>query len=234
MGRGFEQVARGLAAAVLGPHMGQGGSFTLHLPTNVRARITANMGEVVASGLSGCDLTVQTSAGSLLLDDCRGRFTLKAKAGRIVGRRVGGTFDVESGMGEATLDIVALDPGAHRVVSTMGAVKVDLIPGLDVRIESRTVMGSTRTRYPSNNDAKTLLKLEAELGSVRVREGGAYEDPRHGDWKDWRTEWRDTTSPTPPTKPDPDAELRRILDLVAQKKVSPEEAERLISAINGN
>jgi hypothetical protein len=232
-GRGFEEVVRGVAAAVLGPR-GGGGAFTLHLPSNVRAHISANMGEVEATGLSGCDLSVQTSAGSLMLADCRGRFTLKAKAGRILGRRVGGTFDVESGMGEATLDIVALDPGAHRVVSTMGAVKVDLIPGLDVRIESRTVMGSTRTRYPSNNAAPTLLKLEAELGSVRVREGGEYKDPRRGDWKDWRTEWRDGPSPSAPAKPDADAELRRILDLVAQKKVSPEEAERLISAINGN
>ncbi len=97
--------------------MGQGGSFrAAHLPTNVRARIGASLGEVVAGGLSGCDLTVQTSAGSLLLD-LRGRFTLKAKAERIVGRRRSAAPSTSSrAWAKRRWTSLALDPGAHRVV----------------------------------------------------------------------------------------------------------------------
>jgi hypothetical protein len=229
-----EELIRGIAGAVLNGRIG--GAFTLYLPANVQARLTCNMGEIELRGLAGCDVGVFTNAGSLVIDECRGRFSLRAKAGRILCRRVGGTFDVESGMGEAMLDIVALDEGEHRVVSTMGSVKVELAPNMDVRVESRTVMGSTRTRYPSNSDSKTVLKLEAELGSVRVREGHEYKDPRHGDWPDWRKQWNEAPSVAvaEPAPVPEGSELRKILDLVQQKKVSPEEAERLISALHGN
>lgn len=230
----IEGLVRGAAGAFL--RGGQGGSYTLHLPPNVRARIIANMSEVRVHGLSGCDLEVSTNAGALDLEDCRGRFNLSAKAGRIRGTRIGGTFEVHSGMGEAQLDIVALDEGLHHVVSTMGSVKVDLAAGLNVKVDARTVMGSTRVRYPTRSEAAATLLLEAELGSVRVREGSPYVDPRHGDWADWRKVWKDE-APAPAAEaaaPAEGSELRRILDLVQQKKVSPEEAERLISALHGN
>jgi hypothetical protein len=231
-----EEIVRGIAEAVFNRRFG--GAFTLYVPANVQARLTCNMGEVEVRGLAGCDVGVFTNAGSLIIDECRGRFQLRAKAGRILCRRVAGTFDIESGMGEAMLDIVALDPGVHRVVSTMGSVKVELAPGLDVKIDSRTVMGSTRTRYPSRNDAPATLRVEAELGSVKVREGSAYVDLRHGDWPDWRKQWKDAAPPpvqdVPPSPESEGSELRKILDLVQQKKVSPEEAERLISALHGN
>jgi hypothetical protein len=230
-----EEIVRGIATAVLNSRR-FGGAYTLHVPAHVQARITCNMGEVELHNLAGCDVGVFTNMGSLNVDECRGRFNLKAKAGRILCRRVGGSIDVESGMGEAMLDLVALDEGVHKVMSTMGSVKVDLKPGLDVKVESRTVMGSTRTRYPSRPDGKAVLKLEAELGSVRVREGPPYKDPRHGDWPDWRTFWKESAPPAVSTSPAAPSggELRKILDLVQQKKVSPEEAERLISALHGN
>ena len=205
---------------------GYGGEFTVYLPQSVKARLSTSMGQARISGLKGCDLEASTNAGQLELDDCRGRFSLKAKAGQIIGKRLGGTFAVESGAGEALLDIVQLDDGLHTVRSTMGSVKIDLVPGLDVRIDSRTVMGSTRTKYPSNREAKAVLQLEADLGAVKVREGEPYEDPLHGDWPDWRKTW--LTAAAEPAGP---GELRTILELVQQKKISAEEAERLIAAL---
>lgn len=212
----------GAVSALLGARFG--GEFKLYLPPNVQARIAANASEARIRGLAGCDLDVSTHAGQVTLEDCRGRFTLKANAGQIVGKRLGGTFKVESGAGEVLLDIVQLDDGEHSVHSTMGAVKIDLKPGLDVRIESRTVMGSTRTKFPSNPDAKAVLRLEAELGAVKVREGEPCEDPRHGDWPDWRKQWAVEVEAPPD-------ELRTILELVRQKKLSPEEADRLIDSL---
>ncbi len=220
-------ILEGAVSTLLGARFG--GEFKLYLPPNVRARIEANASEVRVRGLAGCDLDVRTNAGQLTAEDSRGRFVLKAKAGQIVGRRLGGTFHVESGAGEAVLDIVQLDEGVHTVHSTMGAVKIDLKPGLDVRIESRTVMGSTRTKFPSNPDAKAVLKLEAELGAVKVREGGPFDDARHGDWPDWRKTW--LSGPAEAVVVDAPSELRTILELVRQKKLSPEEADRLIDTL---
>jgi hypothetical protein len=202
----------------------------LYVPQNVQARIAAHMGEARIRGLAGCDLDVSTNAGQVELEDCRGRFVLRAKAGQIVGKRLGGTFAVEAGAGEAMLDIVQLDEGVHTVHSTMGSVKIDLKPGLDVRIQSRTVMGSTRTKFPSNNASPRVLKLEAELGAVKVREGAPYDDPRHGDWPDWRKTWAVQAIEPTAVEPAPD-ELRTILELVRQKKISPEEADRLIDSL---
>lgn len=98
---------------------GYGGEFVVRVPAGIKARISANMGQARIRGLAGCDLDVSTNAGQVELDDCRGRFVLKAKAGQIIGRRLGGTFAVESGAGEAVLEIVQLDAGVHTVHSTM-------------------------------------------------------------------------------------------------------------------
>ena len=166
-----------------------GHKMTLRVPAQLKARFAADMGRLTVRNLAGCDLDISTSAGSLELHDVRGRMKLKANAGQIRGEALGGTFWVECDAGSARLGIVALDPGEHYVHSNMGSVKIDLAPGLDVRIEARTVMGSTRTKYPTNPKSLTVLKLEAELGSVKISEGNGYMDPRHGDWPDWRKLW---------------------------------------------
>ena len=219
----------------------------LHLPAHVRAQLRVDMGQLDIKGLRGCDLTASTNAGQLELTDVDGRLQLEANAGKLVGTRVGGTFVVKAGAGAVRLFVVRLDEGTHAVHSSMGSVRIELPPGLDVRIDSHTVMGSTRTHYPNNPDAKTVLKLEAELGSVKVVEGSTYADPRRGDFVDWRKRWLDRASwnaprsSSPPTAaptvavsrgPSTD-ELRSILSMVEEKKISATDAERLIRALDG-
>lgn len=219
-----------------------GARAVLHVPAGVKAKITADMGRLVVNDLAGCDLDLSTSAGSVELTHVRGRMKLRANAGQIRGEGLGGTFWVDCGAGSARLGIVALDPGEHHVHSNMGSVRIDLAPGLDVRIEARTVMGSTRTRYPTNPKSNTVLKLEAELGSVKIGEGGAYEDPKHGDWADWRKLWHAAeafvTAPVAPAAPAaprevPPDELKQILTMVEAGKINATEAARLIRAISG-
>ena len=218
--------------------------MTLHVPQNLRATIACDMGKLRVSQLAGCDLSLSCSAGSIDLREARGRFTLKAHAGEIRAENVGGTFELEASTGSVRLGIVALDAGTHRIRSTMGSVKIALAPGLDVRIESRTVMGSTRTAYPSNPAAAAHLLLEAELGSVKVREGSGASDARHGDWPDWRRWWASaaaaiertmlapivTAAPAPaPETSSP--ELLKILGMVEQGTISPDQADKLIRAV---
>jgi hypothetical protein len=155
------------------------------------------------------------------------------------GEHLGGTFNVRSQAGSVRLSIDALDPGTHTVRTSMGAVKVELAKGLTVRVETLATLGAARSNYPSTPNADTVLRLEAELGSVKVREGGTPEDARHGDWPDWRRFWHDVVGSvaeqldTPPKAPKKvsDAELREVLDLVQQGKITAADAERLIRAM---
>jgi hypothetical protein len=141
---------------------------------------------VRVAGLKDCELDVTTDAGTADVRDVHGKLTLRTSAGSIFGQRVGGTFDVQAAAGSVKLEVDALTPGEHRIVSQMGAVDVRLVPGLDVSIEARTSLGSVRNGYPSRPGAPTLLRLETDLGSVRVRE--SHKPGREADGED-RHDW---------------------------------------------
>jgi hypothetical protein len=218
--------------------------LTLKVPQHVRARIANDAGRIRVEGLAGCDLDLVSQMGSITLEDVRGRLKLQVDSGSIKGDHLAGTFDVRSTAGSVKLRVDALDEGTHVVRTTMGSVKVELAKGQAVKIETRTSLGTTRTRYPSTEDAKRVLKLEADLGSVKVSEVDGVEDERHGDWPDWRRTWNDVASavaatfnapagpvaPTPP-KADVSAEVRKVLEMVSQGVVSVDDAERLIRAM---
>jgi hypothetical protein len=219
-------------------------SMRLFVPRSVRARIHSNTGRIFIEGLEGCDLELHTVAGAVDLDDVRGRLRLSVDAGTVRGDHLGGTFEVRSQAGSVKLSIDALDAGVHHIRTAMGSVKVELASGLDVNVETATTLGSARSKYPTNPHAAATLRLEADLGSVRVREGRRVDDSRHGDWPDWRRLWQhagpgSTTAPTasdaaPAPKPAIDeAALRQVLTLVQDGKLSASDAERLIRAMNG-
>jgi hypothetical protein len=217
--------------------------LTLRVPAHVRARIANDAGRIQVEGLAGCDLDLVSQMGSITLEDVRGRLKLQVDSGSIKGDHVAGTFDVRSTAGSVKLRVDALDEGTHVVRTTMGAVKVELAKGQLVKLETRTSLGTTRTRYPSTEDSKTVLRLEADLGSVKVSEVDAVEDPRHGDWPDWRRTWHDVAAavastftapagPRPaPAQADLSGEVRKVLEMVSQGVVTVDDAERLIRAM---
>ena len=125
-----------------------------------------------------------------------------------------------------------------------------LAPSVVVKMEAHTTLGSTRVSHPSTPNAEATLILSAELGSIKVKTGHDVEDPRHGDGPDWRRFWRDVAgkalavafdetpravmvTPAPEVKPQPvpEAELRKVLELVEQGKLTAPDAERLIRAM---
>ncbi|HYX92435.1 MAG TPA: hypothetical protein VE782_12815 [Myxococcaceae bacterium] len=234
------------------------GPVTLRVPRQVRARVRTELGRMRVEGLDhGCNLELSTSAGAIDLTRCAGRIALRTGAGKISGRRLSGTFDVETAAGAVRLGITGLEPGHHRIQTNMGEVRVDLAPGLAVRIEARTGMGSARVRYPSAPDAAAVLHLNTDLGAVKVREGSESDD-RHGDYprwepmppfppfigsrpRRWAKAWaRAWEWPGPPAPPQPEQgkrvgeeELRRILTMIEQGKITAADAEKLIRAIEG-
>ncbi len=223
----------------------RGTRVRLFVPPHVRARLVIQGGKLSVQRLAGCDLSVQATAGSVELEQSRGRFSLAVDSGAVRGEHLGGTFDVRCQAGAVSLSIDALDPGTHQLRTTMGSLKVDLAPGLDVKLETSATLGAVRAAYPSNPNAKATLVLSADLGAIKVKEGGAVDDPRHGDWPDWRRLWRDvvTAFDAPAAAPPPAAakpagpaaqspeELRRVLELVQEGKLTLADAEKLIRAL---
>ena len=223
------------------PGAGMVKRMTLFVPEHVRARIRQDFGQLFVERLAGCDLELSASAGTISLEDVKGRLKCSVDSGTISGERLGGTFDVVSQAGSVKLSIDSLDAGEHRVRTAMGSVKLILAPSVVVKMEAHTTLGSTRVAHPNTLDAEATLTLSAELGSIKVKTGGAVEDRRHGDGPDWRRFWRDMAGkafsvafdedvqPAPP--PLPDAELRKVLERVEAGKLSAPDAERLIRAM---
>jgi hypothetical protein len=222
--------------------------MTIFVPEHVRARVQHDFGQVFVERLAGCDLELVTNAGQIDLDQVKGRMKVVCDSGTVTGQGLGGTFDVMTSAGSVKLLIDSLDAGEHRIRTSMGSVKVLLAPSVKVKLEANTTLGSARLTHPSTPDADAHMVLSAELGSVKVKTGNDASDPRHGDWPDWRRVWRDVAvsltdaiedalpqsrpmRPAPQSPRVPEAELRKVLELVEQGKLTASDAERLIRAM---
>lgn len=225
------------------PGAGMVNQLVLYVPQHIRARIKQDFGQLFIERLAGCDLDLSASAGTIALTDVHGRLTVSVDSGTVSGEHLGGTIDVHSQAGSVKLGIDALDAGEHRVRTAMGSVKVFLAPSVKVKMEANTTLGSTRVTHPNSPDADAVMRLDAELGSIRVKTGADAEDRRHGDWPDWRRLWRDFAKQAvavaideipralPSNARVPDEELRKVLELVESGKLTAPDAERLIRAM---
>ncbi len=227
--------------------MGPNVKLAAYVPKSVRAHVRTEFGKVSVEHLNqGCDLNLATSAGAIFLDDVVGRMVLWTGAGKIAGDKLAGAFDVETSAGAVRLGISGLQPGTHKIRTSMGSVRVSLTPGIAVRIDAKTQMGSVRKRYPSTDGAPAVLELATDLGSVRVDEGSET-DSRHGDFPRWEASgsgmdpgafargwagaWSGFFGGEPKKRNIRDEELGRILTMVEQGKITAADAERLIRAI---
>ena len=197
---------------------------TLHVPPDVRAHIQTNAGSVHARDLEGCELGIKANAGKIELANVHGLLHLAADAGSVSGRDVGGYLNVETQAGQVRLEVTELLPGEHRVRATMGEVRLQLAPGLDVCIEAHTSLGSIRNDYPSRQSAPTKLQLSTEMGSVRIEQGGFNMSSRP------RVP-RQPERPAAPVERATDPELERILKMVEAGELSAQEADDLLQAM---
>ena len=197
-----------------------------HVPRDVQGRIRSNAAKLHVEHLVGCELSIETDAGAVSIEDVSGRLSLSTQAGRIDAIRVTGAIDIATSAGAVNAEILSLSPGTHRIRTSVGAVRLELAKGMPVRVAARTTMGATRVDFPVTDDAAAELDIEAELGAIRVTESSRHYDANVAAAGPYRT-------PSPPVESAPrdSEEIERILERVASGELAPEAARDLLRAL---
>ncbi|CAN5299045.1 hypothetical protein BH09MYX1_BH09MYX1_62490 [soil metagenome] len=214
----------------------------LHVPKDVRARVTTAAGRLFVERLDGCDLEITNDAGTIEMDDVGGALRIVTEAGKIDGQNLRGRFDISSQAGAVRLDITGFEPGEHRVRAEVGAVKIELARGLSVRVDARATMGAVKVDCPNVADADAVLLVETEVGAIKVRSSDqAARTPRavphwdHASQGPYRSSAHETSADAAAPKATPasesDEELERILAKVADGSLAPGSAAELLRAL---
>jgi hypothetical protein len=198
-----------------------------HVPKDVHGEIRSSAAKLHVARLSGCDLSIDTDAGAVTVEDVSGRLRLATQAGRIDALRISGAIDISTSAGAVNAEVLSLVPGTHRIRTNVGAVRLELARGMPVRIVARTTMGATRVDFPVTEDALAILDIEADLGAIRVSES----THRHDEHVEAAGPYRTPAAPAAPTTPRDNEEIERILERVASGEITPEAARDLLRAL---
>ncbi|MEO7109007.1 MAG: hypothetical protein ABI183_01105, partial [Polyangiaceae bacterium] len=117
---------------------------------------------------------------------------------------------------------------------------------IEVRIDASSAFGGARVKFPSSPHAAATLVASSDAGTVRVRESHGRSGSRHHEHREWRQHhvhekwshkagpYRRPAAPQAPvasvTQPN-DAELDRVLKMVADGTLSPEDAGEVLRAL---
>ncbi len=120
------------------------------------------------------------------------------------------------------------------MTTSVGSIRLELARGLPVQVSAHATMGSSRVDVRSTPGAAAILEVNAELGSVRVRESsrGYERDEREGANEVPVAEgpFRTAARPTPIF----DGTLDRVLARVASGELAPQAAADLLRALSSN
>ena len=213
----------------------QGGTTVVRLDETEFSsiRVDNGYGETELNGVSAGELRVSVGAGSVQCIQTRGRLDVNVGAGKIAVLAHAGLARADSGTGDVLLDVAELVPGEYKVDVGLGRAEVRLPAGQRVMIRATSGMGKTRLEYPSaGEDAETRVKIASGIGEVvvKAREGAA----------------AGTDGVSPAGQPRPqrgsraaterrrESEELRVLQLLEQGKITPQDAADLIAALRGS
>jgi hypothetical protein len=209
-----------------------------------RLRLETEVGAIDVSGMAHGDLEAKTEVGAIRLTDVDGRIVVETEHGSIDGRGISGVIAARAEHGKVSLDLDRLDPGEHVVRSGWGAVDVSIPRDIEVRLDVRVDGGTARVDYQSRPEAAAVLRASTDSGSLRIREGLARGDAlsRHprvpaatrssGPGPSTAAVGhRDDAFVREPRLMDYDADLARILTLVAAGELSARDANELLEAL---
>lgn len=206
----------------------QGATALVRLPpAEFRSlRIANGYGEIEATALTAENIRLSSGAGAVTGIGLRGDLEVSVGAGKISILAHEGTAAAHSGTGDITLDLASLQPGMYRVDVGLGRAEVRLPPGATVEVRANSGLGKTALGVPSTPGAPAVIKINSGIGEASVH----YRQP--------------SSAPPPPRTPRPSGPARaaerrreteelRVLQLLEQGRITPEEAADLIAALRG-
>jgi len=217
-------------------------------------------GQVVARQING-DLRIETGSGALRVEDVAGRVDLETGSGGVYVRRVRGSalhvdsgggpmqlkeidvaqLEVDTGSGGAEIELLQIYPGGTYSATTgSGGLVVALPPNANVRVRAEAESGrisraglNFRVLHESAGEFEGVLNEERAQLTLEAGSGGVRLEP-----------CQRAAAPLSPAgaqvmqsvKDDPALEssdqLRRIVAMVEEGKLTPQEAEELLRALD--
>lgn len=201
--------------------------MTLFLPAKVRGRVAIGAGNIRILGELECEeLAFETGAGSIHAQRVRGRMRFDTGAGSIQIEDLEGAVVARTNAGSIRVRVRHLDPGTHTVHSEAGSVRVDVAQGLPVHVIPQVAFGHVKVEIREVPDAAAHLEVGSSAGAVAVRPWPGMKASAHVDFGPYRTSSLQTV------KKQPSGELERILEMVADGTLTPDQAGELIAALN--
>lgn len=205
-----------------------------------QVKIDNGYGDTEVQGVTAADIRVNIGAGSFQGILTRGMLDVNVGAGKLAVLSHSGLARCDSGTGDVLLDILEIAAGEYKVDVGLGRAEVRLPSGAQVFIKASSGIGKSRIEFPSAPDsAATRLRLNSGIGEcvVKAREPGAATPPAS----------TDAAPVTPAGQPRPqrasratraagrrEAEEMRVLQMLEQGKITPQDAADLIAALQGS
>lgn len=215
----------------------QGATTVIRLPASglSQLKIDNGYGETEVQGMEAADLRINVGAGSIHTILTRGTLDVNVGAGKVSVLSHSGLARCDSGTGDVLLDVAELVAGEYKVDVGLGRAEVRLPAGAQVFIKAASGIGKSRIEYPGGPEGSpTRLRLNSGIGEcvVKARDaaGAAAQQPV-----------------TPAGQPRPqrggraasasrrrEGEELRVLQMLEQGKISPQDAADLIAALQGS
>lgn len=198
-------------------------------------RIENSYGETELQGTVADEIRVNVGAGSFQSILTRGSLDVNVGAGKVAVLSHSGLARCDSGTGDVLLDIAEVVDGEYKVDVGLGRAEVRLPSGAQVFIKASSGIGKSRIEYPSALEgAPSRLRLNTGIGEcvVKARDASASAPP---------------APVTPVGQPRPqrgtragaasrrrEGEEMRVLQMLEQGKITPQDAADLIAALQGS
>ncbi len=202
-------------------------------------KIDNGYGDTEVQGMTASEIRVNIGAGAFQSILTRGSIDVNVGAGKLAVLSHSGMARCDSGTGDVLLDLAELADGEYKVDVGLGRAEVRLPSGAQVFIKASSGIGKSRIEYPSAPDSvPTRLRVNSGIGEcvVKAREPGAASDAGSP-----------AVSVAPVGSPRPqrasrasrvagrrEAEEMRVLQMLEQGKITPQDAADLIAALQGS
>lgn len=205
-----------------------------------QVKLDNGYGDTEVQGVTATDIRVNIGAGAFQGILTRGMLDVNVGAGKLAVLSHSGLARCDSGTGDVLLDLLEVAEGEYKVDVGLGRAEVRLPTGAQVFIKASSGIGKSRIEFPSAPDSAPIrLRVNSGIGEcvVKPREPGAATMPS-------------STAPSPvapagqqrPQRSSRasraagrrEAEEMRVLQLLEQGKITPQDAADLIAALQGS